>query len=873
MRGGAALTAQFARSGTSGSGGMAWLNPLKPAVFATAAVMIVAGIYLLDPRVIDLGFALNAERTGLVGVFLIVAGSALVFKLAWPNGLSSGSVTADLLITFLLGQMALLALGFIQVAIGGQALFATPLNFWAAALIVPGLLCLALGFSEEGDAKEGPDSEEGANATEPESGQVDLGATTRFNLVYGAIYGAYMFAFFIWIAVGFWLYYSLESVILDGATLDASTAVTSLWTAVVKSLPTALPLAIVVTVIIVAAGFIGVLFQWLSQGGAPDANRDLSAAEVAFIDTSAETVTAYAKAQGYDRNVWVMQVFGLVAVLAAIGVGAIAMFAVIATQETVPANSSFPIELKPGGASAIIGFFAFIMLGVVPNSILSRLSQRYSERAGWVAIGIEKEYFSLTGKLTAFVRARRFSIATPINPGEFLHAANLSVERYFYVPAAVVALIALFLYHRDRNAVDILMADAIEIADYWTLARERYGYGDVERVKVRCFLTDKGETVEYYELHLRGGRTLDIYKEENVAAQLEAYLTVDAKLIALGVPFVPGGHGGWFKSDERGYDADCVEKVAESFSEELRPKVRRLFHLDEFRAVEDIWPWDAELAQGRTAGARYEVERAVALYTKAIASGRLTEHLLAVAYRGRGHARDNYEYAHGMRDGEMLLALRDYQKAREIEPTLDIYRDEAWALAALGAYDDATAAYRKALELDKPKPHWSLIGLARVERIQGRYDAAMRYLDQVLQVWGEGNASMPIYYNQAHALFLKNDNAGVVDAITKGLAYQTDHSDAFRFRACAHARLGEFVKAKADIAQAIKLAHAPPIDEAWAKTPLAKAFYAEYERDRAMIDAMAAGTASDADRATLCTDIWNYGLALRTRSSLLPPGR
>ena len=847
---------------------MGWLNTLKPAVFATAAVIIAAGIYLLDPRVIDLGFALNAERTGLVGLFLIAAGSVLAFRLAWPNGVSSGSALVDLFVNFMLVQMALFVFGFIEIAIGIQASIESSPNFWATSLLMPGLFSLVIAFS--GDDK-GEQESPSDDAASPESGQVDLGATTRFSLIYGAFLAINLVALSVWIAVGFWLYHGLSSVIFGGATFDAAAKGALLWSIIVEAVPRIVPLAILAAILVGAVMFISVLFQWLSRRGAPDANRDLSAAETAYIDASAEAVSAYAKAQGYDRNVWVMQAFGLAAVLAAIGVGAVAMFAVMAMQDTVSANSSFPVELKPGGASAIIGFFAFILLGVVPNSILSRLSQRYSERAGWVSIGVKNDYFSLKGQLTAFVRARRLSTTTPINPGEFLHAANLSVERYFYVPAAVVALIALFLYHRDRNAVDVLTADAIEITDYWTLARERYGYGDVERVEVRCFLTDKGETVEYYELRLRGGRTLDIYKEENVAAQLDAYLAVDAKLVALGVPFVPGGHGGWFKSDERGYDADCVEKVAESFSEELRPKVRRLFHLDELQAVDDIWPWDTELADAKTAAGKYDVERALALYTRAIASGRLTEHLLAVAYFGRAEARDDYEVAYGVRDSEMILALRDYRKAREIEPTPRVYGREGSIFITLGAYDEATAAFRKALELDKPKPHWPLIGLARVERIQGNYDAAMQHLDKLLQVWGEENASMPIFYHRALLLYLKNDDAGAVDAITKGLAYQQNYADAYRRRACAHARLRAISQAKEDIAQAIKLVHAPSTNDVWKNAPSAKAYFADLERDRAVIDATAAGTASDADRATLCEDTWNYGEDLRARSPLLPP--
>lgn len=857
----------------STSKGKGWVSALAPVIGMVAGVMVVAGIYLLDPAAIDFGFALDAGRTWLVGVYLIAAGFAFAYVLAWPKGIESGSITVDLLANFLIGEISHFVYGGISLAIGGQALFASPPNFWAAALLVPGLLSMTIALSDNKDKKEEAADEEG-DATSPESGQVNFGATTLFLIMYGAIYAAYMFAAFVWIGLAFWLYYTLKAVILDGAAFDTTAAGASLWTVVVNALPTAAPLAIVIALVVVGIGVIGVLFQWLSQRGSPDGNRELSEAEIAYIDASAETVGAYSKAQGYDRNVWVIQAFGLVTVLGALGIGAaIAVFG-SAIFMPPPAGPSFPIELRPGGFSAVGWIFVAIFLSPLPNSILSRLSRRYSERAGWVAIGVKNDYFSLKGKLTTFVRARWLSTATPINPGAFLHVANLSFERFFYVPAVALVAATLFFTHRDLNAVHSLTAEQIEVVNYWTLARERFSYGDVRQVELRCFLTGKGKTTEAYELQFKDGRTLNIFKKQAVVeAQLEAYEAVDAKLVALGVPFAPGPHQGLFKGDERGYDPACVETLVQEFPEALRDRVRRLFHLDDLKAVEDIWPWEPDIAEARSAADKYDVPKAVALYTKAIASGRLSGHLLAVAYKGRGQARDDYEVAFGIRDAHMALALGDYRKAREIEPTVQIYRDEASVLIALGAYDDAKGVYRKALDIERPKPHWSLIGLARVERIQGHYDAAMKHLDEVLRMWGEGNASMPIFYHRAWVLYLKNDDAGVVDAITHGLVYQPDYPGAFNRRACSQARLGNFAKAKEDMAQALKLAHAPPLNEAWEKTPYAAAVYGDFERDRVTIDAMAAGTASEEQRATLCADSWDYGEKLRTRSPLLPlPG-
>jgi tetratricopeptide (TPR) repeat protein len=692
------------------------------------------------------------------------------------------------------------------------------------------------------------------------------------SLIIGAFYAVYIFAFMVWIAAFYWLYESLRGVIFDGGTLEVSAAGVALWDTVLRVLPTAVPLAIALTVVIVAVGLIGDLFSWFSLRRAPDANRDLSATETDYIDASAKKVIAYAQAKGYDRSALSVNMIALASVLSVIGIGAVIMFAGIEMLDPAPTHSSFPIELKHGGASAIVGFIAFICLGAVPLAILSRLSRSYSERAGWASVG-KSEGFSLKGHLISFVRARRLSTAVPINPGEFLHAVNLSTERYLLVPAIALSAAALFLLHRDLNAFHTVTADRFEVVNYWTLAREHFSYSDTDRVEVRCFLSGKGEPVVYYELHFKNGQTLDLHKEKVFERQFEAYEAVDAKLVALGVPFVPGAHKGWFKRDERGYDPDCVEAVAKAFPETLRDRVRRFFHLNDMAAVEDIWPWDMELAQAKWAGGKYEVATAVALYTKAIESGRLSKPLLAFAHFGRAEARDDYEVARGIRDAEMILALRDYQKASDIEPTVRAYRSVGSAYIALGAYDEAKSAFRKALALDKPKPHWSLIGLARVERIQRNYGAAMVHLDELLRLWGDDDASMPIFYHRAYVLFLMNDFAGAATAISKGLAYQPDYPRAFHMRACARAQLGEFAKAKEDITETIKLATMfRTTSETWKRAPSTKVYFADLERDRATIDAMAAGAASAGEVASLCTNTWNYGEEQRTRSALLPAG-
>jgi tetratricopeptide (TPR) repeat protein len=649
--------------------------------------------------------------------------------------------------------------------------------------------------------------------------------------------------------------------IFAGETLDAASAAASLADLWRRTWPVAVATSGVIAVMMFVLTAGGPFLQWISQRGVPNANRELSPAETGFIDKSAERVRVYANAQGYDRHIWLFQGFSLVAVLASSG-AAIGLFVLIAASLGRETGPSFPITLD-SNLSVFLWMFVGFLLCPLLHSVLTRVSSSYSERSGWVAIGEKNDYFTLTGKLTSFVRQRRLSTASEINPGAFLHAANLSFERFFYVPAAGLALVALFFSHRDYAAVNTITADSIEIVDYWTLESRRYAYGDVKEVAIRCSFGKKNATIEAYRLRFRDGSDLNIYNGTKVEAQLEAYVAVDEKLRMLRVPFVPASEGGWGRTEELGYDTDCVATLAKTFPAERAEAVLRLFHLDTLKASEKIWPWDAELGAARTASDAFDVSTAVALYTKAIESGRLTGHMLALAYSGRGEAREDYEIAHGLRDAEIVLALRDYQKAREIEPTSRAYRDVGRMYAALGAYDESVAAYQSALKLDRPKPYASLIWLGRVALARGRTDEAMRHLDQVLKVWGEDDASMAIYFHRARVLYRIGQDAAVVDAITKGLAYDAEDAEALRYRACAYARLGQFAAARAGITDAIKR-------QPSAKTPRAQTFARALADDRALIDSMAAKTSDGVARSKLCAETWPAEDTPRARSPLLP---
>jgi tetratricopeptide (TPR) repeat protein len=282
-------------------------------------------------------------------------------------------------------------------------------------------------------------------------------------------------------------------------------------------------------------------------------------------------------------------------------------------------------------------------------------------------------------------------------------------------------------------------------------------------------------------------------------------------------------------------------------------------------AAMDIDGINDALKRAKEASDAYRVDEAVKLYTDVLESKLLSKEDRAKIYLARGVARFEYETSYGIRDAEVVLALRDFQKSRELVPDAQTYGQEGGALIALGAYDMATDAFSKAVELDTPKPYWSLIGLARVARIQKNFDVALSRLNILESLW-RGDTGMPINYHRGWVLRLAGRHAEAVDAFTKGLPFQRDYAGAYHQRACAHAAMGKLTEALSDAEQAVKLTQTTS-DEAWTKTPSGVSYRKDIESNLVLIKSLASG--GDGDRTKLCFDSFNSGEELRTMTPLL----
>ncbi|GAB4367401.1 MAG: hypothetical protein Kow0042_08000 [Calditrichia bacterium] len=114
--------------------------------------------------------------------------------------------------------------------------------------------------------------------------------------------------------------------------------------------------------------------------------------------------------------------------------------------------------------------------------------------------------------------------------------------------------------------------------------------------------------------------------------------------------------------------------------------------------------------------------------------------------------------------GDYEAALRDYQKAMELDPAnADAYRGRAKAYMALGMLEEAEATYRKAIEM-KPD-FWSGYNeLGRFYFQQGRYEEAVNQFQRVVELTPR---NVKGYINLGSAYFYLNRRIEAIQAFTK----------------------------------------------------------------------------------------------------------
>jgi len=189
---------------------------------------------------------------------------------------------------------------------------------------------------------------------------------------------------------------------------------------------------------------------------------------------------------------------------------------------------------------------------------------------------------------------------------------------------------------------------------------------------------------------------------------------------------------------------------------------------------------------------------AISLYTEAIDSGTLESDALLGAYMKRGNAYLQDAEWNTQADSDLLAALSDASRGRELAPDLSDAIDlEATVYQLLGAYPEALALFQRSYEVDNSDPFWSLINIGETYRMMGDYETALRYYNHLLER-PDIEPGMAIYYHRGLTFFVSGRYSEAIDSLNNGVRYQRDYTFAYIYRACAYARIGDYRQAIRD---------------------------------------------------------------------------
>jgi tetratricopeptide (TPR) repeat protein len=277
-----------------------------------------------------------------------------------------------------------------------------------------------------------------------------------------------------------------------------------------------------------------------------------------------------------------------------------------------------------------------------------------------------------------------------------------------------------------------------------------------------------------------------------------------------------------------------------------------------------------DVADGDSMLRRFQYDRAIFLFTRALESGLLGQTELLDVHGKRAQAYYlNALVSAGDKDSDLLAALKDFSYVRtELPNSAAALNGEGTVLAGLGAYAEALASFKAAYAAEQPQPYWSLIGIGATFRLMGDYESALRYYNRLFQVAGSASG-MPIFYHRGLTFFALGRYRDAIESLDAGVPQQREYAWAYVYRACSQARINEFDKAVADYDAAIEFHKRDRAQ--YGGAIIWQRIMDRLTAERASVSAMAKGAAGAIAVSMLCEVDYPRIEGKRERSPLLPP--
>lgn len=568
-----------------------WVDALAAVDAIVAGLMVVVGVYLIDPTLADLGVYMEAGRYALVGGFLVYSGIVLAYAavfIAQPAGVGVVGWAAAVV----LGGFALFSTAIIHLVVAGQALLAEPMLTWVALLAVPGVLSLLTLLSGDIErARAAARVAAGAAPTTADSGKTDAAAIMRGHILAGVIAAVGNVLVIAYLGGAIFLYYLLEAILIDGAQIELGFVLSRALPWMVERLwPFAVGIGLILLIAMALIGWVSAARHRRARRRRPDIDRDLSPDEISFVSESVTRISEHVERDGLRVLARRLRSAFAVSAVLFFGVAVALMFVAEAIVARLyrPPGEGWHFYLADGPLLALSVLIGVGSWGLMPTAAVALLSRRYAEASGVSALGAVSGMRQVEERIVRLVRLGTLSPAKPFEPSLFLRGFGLAGPVLTVAWVLPVTAVLAFAWPYDR-ALDIAFTDdAIVTGDFWTTTRTAYPYTAVEAIELECRFTNDSDTDVGYTIVLPGERKRRIVNEQRLALHLDDFVKVDEKLRAAGVPAV-------FALPEEDasraafVDRMCVIEIAEHKSEADRAKVERLFHLDEW--FERRWRW------------------------------------------------------------------------------------------------------------------------------------------------------------------------------------------------------------------------------------------------------------------------------------------
>jgi hypothetical protein len=556
--------------------GLRWVDVVAALDAAVGAVLLVAGVYLIEPSMLDLGLYLEADRYLLAG--LVFAYVGLVFTYAGLLGLAApGEGFVSGLASALFGTVGRLCVAAMMLTFAVRAGGAGLPMPWIALPAGAGLLAmLSVPFAAIARAR----SAVAAAAAADHTITADSGKSAPF-LAASYLRNAATFVVTVSVSVFVLGLALIAYVLLDRAFIEGRTISLTVAAEVVGR--TLVPMVVVVGQLMVALFLIGGAASWFGERrrrrDKDGLERDLSPEEVSFAAACVQQVRDYVAAQGLAAaarqatSMWVWVIIGL---------GLIALWLLwdgerALAQTYAPPSEAWQFYLIDVSGTTFAALALLTSLAFVPQAVLKLVSRRAAEASGASMLKADRTAGQLEGEIVKRVRDRSLTPGTPFDAGELMRTWGITTAVIALVWNVLLAGGVAVWWPHERARDTLFTEEGIETGDFWTMERTVHRYDAVLAAHPMC----DGDGDIGYAIVLPGDLRRALLSESGFRSRLDDVVKIDGKLRAAGVKFVfalPEDDS----SDGDVVDRLCVIDLTRDMDEGTRAKVEQVLHLDEW---------------------------------------------------------------------------------------------------------------------------------------------------------------------------------------------------------------------------------------------------------------------------------------------------